>query len=96
MSSAPAKAKHETVSPPQRRDELLALLRDKYLYGAEHFAERMRLVPLGESDFKPQAVGFELSTTSGAPFLLAAVPSAGDSRGSTRATAQIRCRTPRA
>ena len=78
MSLSGLKTTIKAKSPAGKRDELLALLREKYLFSADLFAERMRLVPLGEDELKPQALGFELLTTSGASFLVAAVPAAGD------------------
>lgn len=70
MGKGSTKAK-DKVSTAKARDNLLRLLRTKYLFGEQEFGDRTLLLPTREVPLSPEIHGFILRSPNGAPFLIA-------------------------
>ena len=67
-----------------RRDELLTILRQKYLFREEAFAGRTLFLELNDSFQAAPLCGFVFKTPNGAPFLLGVVATESDKERATR------------
>lgn len=84
MTSKTARSSKIAQSTVKRRDELLTLLRHKYLFCEEAFAGRTLFLEPGDSSQPAPLCGFVFQTPNGAPFLLGVVAFESDKERATR------------
>src|ERR1035437_4429008 len=84
MASATTKKTKVAQTTIKRRDALMALLRHKYLFREETFANRTGFLEPADSSQPLSLCGFTFQTPNGAPFLLGVVALESDKESATR------------